>query len=203
MLRRQRQIRMQIHQVMDVCLFAVSFWAACVLRLDPRVTYHFHLNPVGSFDSFWWMYLILIPSAALVMEAQGFYNRPMICSRRATFWPLLKGCSILTFELILALFFAQMIIARAVVIWFGIISFVVVFFKEELLRLGFKSKLAKEQYRRRYLLVGPPEDTAQMKAELGTKSDEGAEIVAELNLNDTPIERLVGLLHAHPVHALI
>jgi exopolysaccharide biosynthesis polyprenyl glycosylphosphotransferase len=194
---------MQIHQLMDVCLFAVSFWAACEMRLDPRVAYHFHLNPVGSFDSFWWMYFILVPSAAVVMEAQGFYDRPMLCTRRTTSWQLFKGCSILTFELILALFLTQMIIARTVVIWFGVISFVVIFIKEELLRVGFKSKLAKEQYRRRFLLVGPAEDTAHMKAELTSRSEEGAEIVAELDLHDTPVETLVALVHEHAVNGVI
>ena len=28
MLRRHREIRMQIHQLMDACLFAISFWLA-------------------------------------------------------------------------------------------------------------------------------------------------------------------------------
>src|SRR5258707_4906033 len=199
MLRRHRQIRMQIHQLMDACLFAVSFWAACVLRSDPRIVYHFHLDPVGSFDSFSWLYWILLPSAALVMEAQGFYDRPILCSRRTTSWQLFKGCSILTLELILALFLTRMTIARYVPAWFGIISFVTLFAKEELLRIGFKSKLAKEQHRRRFLLVGPPEDTAQMKSDLRVRSDEGIEVVAELNLGDTPMERLVGLLHEHAV----
>jgi hypothetical protein len=34
MLRRDRLIRMQIHQLLDACIFAVSFWLAyaCVTR---------------------------------------------------------------------------------------------------------------------------------------------------------------------------
>ena len=32
MLRRDRQIRMQIHQLMDACLFALSFWLAYKVR---------------------------------------------------------------------------------------------------------------------------------------------------------------------------
>src|SRR5258708_35414981 len=66
--------------------------------------------------------------------------------------------------------------------------------------MGLKRKLDKQQYRRRYLLVGPPEDTAQMKKDLRARSDEGIEVVAELNLGDTPLERLVGLLHEPAVN---
>ena len=37
MLRRDRQIRTQIHQLADACLFAASFWLAYVLRADPEI----------------------------------------------------------------------------------------------------------------------------------------------------------------------
>src|SRR5881296_3723220 len=94
MLRRHRQIRMQIHQLMDACLFAVSFWLAFVLRSDPHILDLLGLNPIGRFESYVWLYVILIPAAPLVLEAQGFYNRPLLCPRRATIWPLFKSCLI-------------------------------------------------------------------------------------------------------------
>ena len=37
MLRRDRQIRTQIHQLADACLFAVSFWLAYALRTNPHI----------------------------------------------------------------------------------------------------------------------------------------------------------------------
>ncbi len=37
MLRRDRQIRMQIHQLMDACLFALGFWLAYTLRANPDI----------------------------------------------------------------------------------------------------------------------------------------------------------------------
>ena len=37
MLRRDRQIRMQIHQLMDACLFAFGFWLAYALRANPDI----------------------------------------------------------------------------------------------------------------------------------------------------------------------
>src|SRR5258706_14986050 len=105
MLRRDRQIRRQIQQLMDACLFAVSFWLAYVLRSDPNITDVFSLDPIAPFDSFVWVYLILIPAAPLILEAQGFYNRPIVCPRQATACPLFKGCLYIALGLILALVF--------------------------------------------------------------------------------------------------
>src|SRR5438270_4885745 len=101
MLRRDRLIRMQIHQLMDACLFALGFWLAYLLRSDARVIELFRLEDVSPFEAYVWLYLILIPVAPLILEAQGFYNRPMLCSRLTTGWLLFKGCLFTTLSLIL------------------------------------------------------------------------------------------------------
>src|SRR5712675_1077647 len=127
MLRRHRQIRTQIHQLTDAGLFAVSFWLAYVLRSNPHVTEFFQLPPIGDFESFLWLYLVLIPAAPLILEIQGFYNRALLCPRRVTLWPLFKGCLFTTILLTIVLYFFKLYLARAVVIWFGGISFILVF----------------------------------------------------------------------------
>src|SRR5215467_9829823 len=127
MLRRHRQIRMQIHQLMDACLFALSFWLAYVLRSNPIVE-HLRMVPIHDpFDSYVWLYVILIPAAPLVLEAQGFYQRPILCSRRTTAWQLFKACTFTSLGLVLCLFAMRLTIPRVVVPWFGAISFVLVF----------------------------------------------------------------------------
>jgi len=70
MLRSHRQIRMQIHQLLDACLFALAFWLAHLLRTDVAFTNFIGLTPAEiSFDSYVWMYLILLPAAPLILEA--------------------------------------------------------------------------------------------------------------------------------------
>src|SRR5512140_3101022 len=119
MLRRDRQIRMQIHQLMDACLVALGFWLAFELRNDSRIIDLFNLPPVPlPFEDYVWLYLLLIPAAPLILERQGFYNRPMLPSRRTTSWMLFKACAVMTLGLILGLFFMRMPIARWIVIWF-------------------------------------------------------------------------------------
>ena len=150
MLRRNRQIRMQIHQLMDACLFAAAFWLAHVFRSNPDVIDLLGLDPITPFPSYVWLYLILIPAAPLVLEAQGFYDRPLLCSRRVTAWLLFKGSMFVALSLVLALFFTKMEIARSVIMWFGGFAFGLVFLKEEFFRWISTSKLGQAQFRRRH-----------------------------------------------------
>lgn len=203
MLRRDRLIRMQIHQLMDACLFALAFWIAYLLRSSPGIIELFHLDEVSPFEAYVWLYLILIPAAPLLLEAQGFYSRPMLCTRRTTAWLLFKGCLFTTLGLILTLFLFHSGIARLVPVLFGVISFLLLFAKEEALRQAFRSELAQAQYRRRFLLIGSGEETANMRWELRTKSLEAMDVVAELDLNSTSIEGMVDLLHEHSVNGVI
>jgi exopolysaccharide biosynthesis polyprenyl glycosylphosphotransferase len=203
MLRRHRQIQMQIHQLVDACLFAVSFWLAYQLRSDPSLIEATGMQPVDPFEAFLWLYLILIPVSPLVLEAQGFYNRPVLCSRRTTLWLLFKGCLITSLGLIIALFLFRAIIPRWVVVWFGAISFLLVALKEELLRIAARSKLGQAQLRRRYVLVGTPAETQRMKTNLRARSPEEIEVLSEFDLNATPVERLVDMLHEHSVNGVI
>jgi exopolysaccharide biosynthesis polyprenyl glycosylphosphotransferase len=203
MLRRHRQIRTQIHQLMDACLFAASFWLAYVLRSNPDIIDLFGLYPVGPFRDYVWLYLILIPAAPVILEAQGFYNRPLLSSRRTMLWPLFKGCLFTALCLLIALFFFRTLIARSVLVWFGFISFALVALKEEVSRMVLRSALARSPYRRRYILLGTSDETARMRSELRTKSQEQFEILAQLNLAETSIQRLVELLHEHSVNGVI
>jgi exopolysaccharide biosynthesis polyprenyl glycosylphosphotransferase len=203
MLRRDRLLRMQIHELMDACLFAVGFYLAYVLRSDDDIVKLLHLPEVATFDNYVWLYLVLIPAAPMVLEAQGFYSRPLLCSRATTAWMLFKGCLFTTLGLILALFLFRVEIARWVPIWFGCISFVLVFAKEEILLSLTRSQLAQSQNRRRFLLIGPSDETTRVRRELRSKSHEAIDVASELDLNEVPISQLIDLLHEHSVNGVI
>ena len=107
MLQRDRQIRTQVHQLTDACLFAASFWLAYVVPLQrngsARCLKQSHSGRTP-FMQVGWLYFALVLAAPLVLESQGFYNRPVVSSRRQLFWPLLKGCVIVTIGMVLLLF---------------------------------------------------------------------------------------------------
>jgi exopolysaccharide biosynthesis polyprenyl glycosylphosphotransferase len=204
MLRRHRQLRTQVHQLVDACLIAFSFWLAYFLRVDQPVIQILRLDQVKwPFESYVWIYLLLLPFTPLVLQAQGFYSRSLLGPRWATIWPLFKSCILLALGVVLALFAFRMPIPRWVVVWFGVISFVLVFIKEELVRWDMKRRSGHAQYRRRFILVGNGAEIGRLRADLTSRSDEQIEILCQIDLNDSPVERLVELLHQHSVNGVI
>src|ERR1017187_4463821 len=205
MLRRDRQIRMQIHQLMDAGLFALSFWLSYALRSNKDIIDLFGLQEwTVPFETYVRLYLILIPAAPLILEGMGFYARSPFCARRISAWMLFKACFFTTLGLVLTMFLFRLPpVARGVVVWFGFISFGLVFIKEEVLRRLANTQMAQAQYRRRVILVGASVETARMETELKAKSEQEVEIVGRLNLSETPVERLVEMLHEHSANGVI
>src|SRR3974377_325025 len=144
MLRRHNKIKMQVHEMLDAVLFGVSFWLAGRLRARPAGAEQWkHVFPgmplkavESSFDSYFWLYLLLILACPLVLEAQGFYDRSFLSPRRAVFWPLLRGVAIATLGLVIVLYAVNVQFPRGVAILFGVISFRLVLLKEEGRRAG-------------------------------------------------------------------
>src|SRR5580765_8306889 len=126
MLRRDRQIRMQIQQLLDTLLFTIAFALAYLLRSDPAIRYLLDLDAPSPFADYVKLYLVLIPAAPMILEAQGFYRRSALCSRRATLWLLGKACLWTTLALVLSAFLLQYTLGRSVIVWFGFIAFALV-----------------------------------------------------------------------------
>jgi exopolysaccharide biosynthesis polyprenyl glycosylphosphotransferase len=211
MLRRDRQIRMQVFQLVDACLFALSFWLAYRLRADPRVIYHLNLEPFGNnppfpFEKLAWVYPVLIFISPLVLEAQGFYSQELVPSRLTKYWRLLKSCAVMVLGLILVLFFSRMLlfrVARLIPLWFGGISFCLIAAREAVVGLLFRSRLAREQSQRYFILIGSQGETDRIKREIEAQPEENIVVTAAIDLSRTNIDKLVQLLHEHSVNGVI
>ncbi len=207
MLRRARQIRTQVHQLVDASLFAASFWIAYALRGDATIVSLLKLPVITDAtldsDKLIWLYAALIPAAPLILESQGFYNRPPLGSRLGTIWPLFKGCVITTLGLVLAMYVLHFVTPRVMMVFFGIISFCLVYAKEELVRLVLHTQMLQAQSKRRFILVGTEREIIRMRSDLAHHTSEGVEIAAELNLVETPVQQIVNLLHAHSIFGVI
>ena len=205
MLRRDRQMRAQVNQLVDAFLFAVSFWLVLVLRADPQIIAWLDLKPMppDAFENVGWLYFVLIPGVPFVLELQGFYNRPVLGPRGAILWPLFKGCVLITIGLAFAMYALHLNVPRWVIVWFGCLSFALVYLKEEILCAVYKSKLAQAQYKRRFILVGARNELARMRHELEKQADEGIEVVGEFDFIEAPLQQLVGLLHEHSASGVI
>jgi exopolysaccharide biosynthesis polyprenyl glycosylphosphotransferase len=203
MLRRDQQIRTQIHQIADACIFSISFLAAYLLRSDPQIIAWLNLGASTSFNDFAKLFFVLLPGAPLVLESQGFYERPPLSPRGAFLWPLLKGCVLLTAGLVLSAYVFHLQVARMIMIAFGCISFCAVWLKEELVRLFLRSKVVQAQYHRRFIVAGTDKEIARMQTEIETRGDEGVEIVGQLDMNQAGATELTHLLHEHSVYGVI
>jgi len=205
MLQRDRHFRTQVHQLTDACVFATSFWLAFVLRTNETFSNWLNLDIIGtdSFEQVVWLYFALVPAAPLVLESQGFYSRPMLSSRAAMFWPLLKGCFILTIGLVLLLFMFKESAPRGVMVFFGMISFVLVWAKEELLRVVLRSRMAKAQYKRRIIIAGTPAEIARLRRMVQAQAANSLEVAAEFNLPESATPQLIELLHEHSVSGVL
>lgn len=217
MLRRHQQIRQVIHQWLDMALFVIAFWLAHLFRdgvaLDQFVGWMPLIgdwlarklsDPIFPFYHYVSLYLIIIPLAPFILRAQGFYNRPLHFSRRQTFWSLFKSCAILVLCIIFVVFFSKTdLVARSVVVYFGMISFALIYLKEEFVRWGYKNKFGQQQFKRRLLLVGTKEDTARIKKDLNLRAEEEIEKTIELDLNETSMAAFVDLLHEHSINGVL
>ncbi len=195
MLRRDRQRWTTVYQLKDAALFMLALWLAHLLRTNLPLDF-LERRGIGSFGPYAWLSMIIIPGAPLILELQGFYKRPMFCRRRTTAWLLAKSCFFVTLGVIVVMFFLNIKeLSRLVIIFFGGISFLLVYVTEELLQLGYRSRFGQLQIKRRVMLVGAKDDTERMRADLSEKADESLEIVAELDLNQISIEQMVKLMH--------
>jgi exopolysaccharide biosynthesis polyprenyl glycosylphosphotransferase len=203
MLRRNRQIKMQIQQMLDACLFGVSFLLAWAIRSNSDIVQALGLPAISWTQTYFWLYLVLILAGPLVLETQGYYDRALLSTRRAALWPLFRGCLLTTIGLVVILFFFRMDFPRGVAVLFGFVSLGLILLKEEILRLALSSKFARTQFQRRFILVGTEEETARMHDELKSVFEDDLVILSEFNLNDKSVDELTRLLHEHSVNGVI
>jgi exopolysaccharide biosynthesis polyprenyl glycosylphosphotransferase len=196
---------MQLHQLADACLFATSFWLAFVLRTNEQVIDALHLDaiPPDTFEKMGWLYFGLVIAAPLILESQGFYNRPIHHRRRVFLWPLFKGCLITTVGLVLIMYSFKIISPRVVMMFFGVISFGMVWLKEEILRFALHTKLARYQNKRRFILVGAGDEIERLRRDVKERHDESIDVVAALNLREISVTELVTALHEHSANGVI
>jgi len=189
--------------LVDAGLFILSFWLAHALRANWQFEFLWERPGIQPFQDYFWLIFVILPVAPLLLRFQGFYDRPLLALRRQTVWRLFWACVWATIIVILVSFLRREQPARGVIVLFGAISFFLVLLKEEAVRHWVKSKFGQDQFKKRLLLSGTPEDTGNLRAQLRGQPHEGIEILAEVDLNETPIERLVDLLHEHSANGVV
>ena len=202
MLRRQRQIRVQVQKLLDGSLFALALWFAHYLRYTfLKFELFGGTRDIEDFSEWVWLCLIIVPIAPLLLETQGFYTRPLIGRRRTTWWQLARASFLAMVVLISVIFLFKDQLARSVIVLFGPLAILLVGLKEEAFRQWAKSRLGQTQLIKRLILVGSDEDCARVATEL--ERNDSVKIAARLNLNESSVETLVDLLHEHSANGVL
>lgn len=200
MLRRQRQLYAKLQKLIDAALFGVALalahWVRSLPSLDVR-------NQIEPFIAYVWLLAVIIPLTPLALEFQGFYARPLLHSRRQTFWHLIKGAAWITLALIAALFFRRAEGARGVMLLFGPFAVTLVFLKEEVVRWWAISRLGRNAVRKQVILLGGDGDTAGLERELSLGAPGQFQVIAHVHLATTPPSRLTELLHETSANAVL
>lgn len=193
MLGRNRQFRTQVYQWKDALLFGFALWFTHWLWQP----WHPILRQasIQAFDQFVWLLLLIIPGAPLVLEAVGFYARPVIAPRREVYLTLAKGCGYLTLGLILVLWGVRSDLPRLVIALYGFVSFGLMVLWEEVTRFTLRSRYGQARFKRRFILVGTQEDVANLRGDLSFNAAGELEIVAQMDLKQGGVGQLVELLH--------
>src|SRR6185436_866003 len=177
-------------QLRDAALFAVALWIAHQFRAEWFPDWFPKGATTEPFKDFAWLYLLIIPGAPIILEALGFYQRPLYAPRQQAAWMLLKGCSLIALAVVLVMFFFKLNLSRAVILLFWPISFALIYCNDQLMRWFSRSRYAQMQLKKRVVLIGTPPDTAKMRSDL---KDLGSAIdfVGDLDINDTGVKELV------------
>ncbi len=179
MLRRQRHIRTRVQQLIDSGLFTLAFWLAHAARANWQGLFFWERPEIQPFSTYAWLILVILLITPPLLEMQGFYDRPLLPARSQTLWQLFRACGWATLVVILASFLAREQPARGVIVLFGAISLLLVTIKEEIIRHWVLSNRLRDQ------------------------SENGVEILAEVDLGDTPLKRLVDMLHEHSANGVM
>lgn len=202
MLRKQRHVRTQIHKFVDAFLFGVCFWLAHLIRSELH-NRGWVADQLQSFDQYSWMLAFIVPVSPLALEMCGFYGRPLLADRRATAWQLLKAASLVSVGCIMMDFLFRTNHGRSVYLLLPIVCFVVVMVKEELILRLAESRLGQPSLRRRLIIAGPAQETAKLHEYLDQNISEGFDVVEELAIDDSFVNRLPDLLHKYSVNAVV
>jgi len=191
--------------LVDGGVFALCFYLAHLLRTYWQFEVFGGARQIHPFEDYVWLCPFIMVGAPLLLKSQGFYDRPSVSSRKATLWHLVQGCAWTAMAVIGLVWILRegLTIARSVILLFGGISFLVMLIKEELLRWWRQSSLGQAQLKKKLILVGTPVETARLQRELLGEQGNGLTVVAELNLNEKPVESLAEMLHEHSANGVI
>ncbi len=182
----------------------VAFWIAHTLRFLSTDFYFFSSKPIGPFSDFQWLIFVILPFGPIVLEFQGFYTHPLQKTlgksleqiARAIFWLglIIAACS----------YFLRLDVpSRAVMPLFVVFATSALLLREHFSLAYYRKRSRRDDLRERIILVGTPTDVYQLRDGFTAEQVMETEVVAEIDIENQPIDDLIAALHEHSVNRVI
>jgi len=195
MLKRQKQLRIVFHQLMDAGLLALGFWCAhCFRDLFPNSLFS-GLAVIEPFHEYMWLLMIIVPFCPILLEMQGFYQGNWPRADRVTMWRLFNGCVLSVVGVILVMFLLRIQLARSVIILFGVTSYAFLLGRVWIMHRCGQTELARSQRVLKLVLVGTRAECEKARREVFENRGEDVEVVAEIDLSEMGLDQLSRVLH--------
>lgn len=203
MLSRREELNLQFRQLVDSLLFALAFWTAHAVRYY-AASWFVYDKPIGPFNDFKWLLVVIVPFGPIILELQDFYVHPLErrLSRsleqyaRTVFWLglLIAACSY---------FLRWDVPSRAVMPLFAFFAGVLLLLREYCTKMRLRRHMAQEQFREPVILAGTARDIHQFRHTFTPDEIMTFEVVQEIDLETVPVQKFVEALHAHSVSRVI
>ncbi|MEM7385423.1 MAG: sugar transferase [Verrucomicrobiota bacterium] len=203
MLGRKQEINLQLNQIIDSGLIAVSFWFSHWIRFQTDEWFGFQ---IPTFDNFLWAMFIVVPFTPLVLEMQGFYQNPILKSPWKSLRQIAQALAYVGLAIGLCVIFFRLpaeSLARSVLIIFAIVMTVVLLIKERLYQIYLHRRYQEGDLKQPVVLVGLPEDTEALLENMPPEQRMEMDVVERFDISKSSEEELVRVLHDKSVSRVI
>lgn len=205
MLARKEEISLQLNQIVDSFLLAMTFWLSHWFRSKGADWWGGENWPsIPPFGDFIWIMAVVVPFTPLVLEFIGYYRSP---SQKRT-WDSVR-------QLFQAMVYVGLVIglgviflkfkpgSRSVLLIFAGLSTVVLLFREKVYQLYLRQKLRMGELRQPVILIGRLDDIDTVFQSMPVEQRLEMDVVAKFDITSTSKEELVQVLHEKSVSRVI
>ena len=204
MLGRKQELNLQFLQILDGLLMVASFWVAHQLRFFSGDSPIWGNKPIGPFEEFQWLLVVILPFGPIILELQGFYTNPLQKNLGKSLGQIARSIFWIGLLIAAAAYFLKLSVpSRAVMPLFVIIATCVLLVREHVTAARFRRRALHEDLRERVVLAGTPSDVHQLRHSFTPEQIMEIEVVAEIDIEHQPITELVNALHEHSVNRVI
>ena len=206
MLARKEEISLQLNQIIDSLLLALTFWFSWWFRYHLPEWELITDASIKGFGHFLWVMAIVVPFTPLVLEYLGFYFNPL----QKTLWQSLRQMAQAAAYIGVVIGGVVIFVrpelqnqSRALFIIFPILAGLVLLARERGYQFFLRRQLRTGELRQPVVLIGMPEDIDTVFNGIPIEQRMDMDVVARFDVRETKREDLIKVLHDKGVSRVI